>query len=160
MQTSFSALRIRFILSLATVSGFGTIFVQGQQPAVALRVPAKVLARPNPFAGNSRDRAAGQKLFEEHCAQCHGATADGSARGPSLLRLKVQRVPPGALFWILSNGIVRHGMPDWSNLPEPERWQIVTFLRSHKARKDHDGPGKKPTRCHIHWEIDRRGPSL
>ncbi len=160
MQTTSGALKTTFILSLATVFKLGATFAKRQRPVVVPRVPAKALARPNPFAGNSRDRAAGQKLFEEHCAQCHGATADGSARGPSLLRLKVQRVPPGALFWILSNGIVRHGMPDWSNLPEPERWQIVTFLRSLNAPGDHDGRGKKPTRCHIHRKIDRRGSSL
>jgi hypothetical protein len=27
---------------------------------------------------------------------------------------------------------VRRGMPDWSKLPELERWQIVTFLKAHQ----------------------------
>jgi hypothetical protein len=34
------------------------------------------------------------------------------------------------LFWILTNGVVRQGMPVWSKLPEPQRWQIVTFVKS------------------------------
>jgi hypothetical protein len=37
---------------------------------------------------------------------------------------------PGTLFWILTNGVVRRGMPVWSKLPEPQRWQIVTFVKS------------------------------
>ena len=59
--------------------------------------------------------------------------AEGTERGPSLLKEQVQQATPGALFWILSNGVIRHGMPDWSKVPEPERWQIITFLKSFKA---------------------------
>jgi mono/diheme cytochrome c family protein len=97
------------------------------------KVPAKARAKANPL-GNDRDAlAAGGKLFEQHCAECHGMKAEGSKRGPSLLREEVQQATPGALFWILSNGVIRRGMPDWSKLPEPERWQIVTFLKSLKT---------------------------
>ena len=74
--------------------------------------------------------AAGAKLFEQHCAQCHGAKAEGGKRAPSLVSPEVRKATPGALFWILTNGVVRHGMPVWSKLPEPQRWQIVTYLRS------------------------------
>jgi hypothetical protein len=31
---------------------------------------------------------------------------------------------------VLTNGVVRKGMPVWSKLPEPQRWQIVRFLKS------------------------------
>jgi mono/diheme cytochrome c family protein len=34
------------------------------------------------------------------------------------------------LFWILTNGVVRHGMPVWSKLPEPQRWQLVSYVKS------------------------------
>ena len=40
-----------------------------------------------------------------------------------------QQATPGTLFWILTNGVVRRGMPVWSKLPEPQRWQIVTYQR-------------------------------
>jgi hypothetical protein len=49
------------------------------------------------------------------------------------MREEVQQATPGALFWILTNGVVRHGMPVWSKLPEAQRWQIVTFLMSFKS---------------------------
>jgi mono/diheme cytochrome c family protein len=102
-----------------------------QSVYVALsNTPAAAQVRKNPFEGNPREAAAGGKLFEQHCADCHGRKAGGARRGPSLLREEVQQATPGTLFWILTNGIVRRGMPVWSNLPEPERWQIVTFLQS------------------------------
>ena len=43
---------------------------------------------------------------------------------------QVQQASPGTLFWILTNGVVRRGMPVWSKLPEPQRWQIVSYLKS------------------------------
>jgi hypothetical protein len=47
------------------------------------------------------------------------------------LRAKeVQEATPGTLFWILSNGVVRKKMPVWSKLPEPERWQLVSYIKS------------------------------
>jgi mono/diheme cytochrome c family protein len=101
------------------------------------RVPAKAQARPNPMDNDPNTVAAGHKLFEEHCAECHGTSAEGTGRGPSLLVEPVQKASPGAVFWILSNGVIRHGMPDWSKLPEPERWQIVAFLKSLNSGPHH-----------------------
>jgi len=97
------------------------------------RVPEKARAKSNPLERDADAVAAGGKLFEQHCAECHGVKAEGTKRGPSLLKEQVQQAAPGAIFWILLNGVVRHGMPDWSKLPEPERWQIVTFLKSLRA---------------------------
>ena len=96
-------------------------------------VPQKAREKPNPLENDSDSPLAGGKLFEQHCAACHGMKAEGGKRGPSLLREEVQQATPGALFWILTNGIVRHGMPVWSKLPEPQRWQIVSFLKSFKT---------------------------
>lgn len=98
--------------------------------AALAEAPQAARARKNPFEGSPREALAGGKLFEQHCAECHGPKAGGTRRGPSLLRAEVQQATPGALFWILKNGVVRRGMPVWSKLPEPERWQIVTFLLS------------------------------
>jgi mono/diheme cytochrome c family protein len=106
----------------------------GQSVYAALsKAPTAAQVRKNPFEGSPRKAAAGGKLFEQHCADCHGRKAGGTRRGPSLLRQEVQQATPGTLFWILTNGVVRRGMPVWSKLPEPERWQIVTFLQSLNA---------------------------
>lgn len=100
------------------------------------KAPQKAGTRTNPFEGDSLEARAGGKLFEQHCAECHGPKAGGTRHGPSLLRAEVQQATPGTLFWILTNGEVRRGMPVWSKLPEQERWQIVTYLRSMNAGRN------------------------
>jgi mono/diheme cytochrome c family protein len=99
-------------------------------------VPEAALRRSNPFEGSARETEAGGKLYEQHCTECHGPKAGGTRYGPSLLNEHVEQASPGALFWVLTNGVVWHGMPVWSKLPEPERWQIVTFIESLKVHSD------------------------
>jgi mono/diheme cytochrome c family protein len=94
------------------------------------KAPKKEAARRNPLATDPDAVAAGGKLFAQHCAECHGDTADGGKKGPSLRADEVQRASPGTLFWLLTNGVVRRGMPVWSKLPEPQRWQLVSFIKS------------------------------
>lgn len=95
------------------------------------KVPDKFRSKQNPLKNDPDAIAAGGNLYEQHCAECHGSKAEGRRkRGPSLLVSDVQSAEPGAVFWILTNGVVRHGMPVWSKLPEPQRWQLVTFLKS------------------------------
>ncbi len=94
------------------------------------KAPDKASAQPNPLENNPDAVPAGAKLFSLHCAQCHGEAAQGSHRAPSLLARPVRQATPGTLFWVLTNGVVRRGMPVWSKLPEPQRWQIVSFLKS------------------------------
>jgi mono/diheme cytochrome c family protein len=94
------------------------------------KAPAKYRAKANPLANDKDAAAAGKVLFEEHCAECHGENALGSKKAPSLRAKEVQEAPPGTLFWILTNGIVRKGMPVWSKLPEPQRWQLISFIKS------------------------------
>ena len=92
------------------------------------KVPQRARHKRNPLAGSPDAVAAGRKLYEQYCAQCHGIAAEGTKRGPSLRAEQVQRATPGAIFWTVTNGVVRRGMPAWSKLPEPQRWQIVSFL--------------------------------
>ncbi len=94
------------------------------------KVPEKARTRGNPLQADPDAPLAGQKLFAQHCAQCHGIRAEGGPKAPNLRVKDVQTATPGTLFWILTNGVVRRGMPVWSKLPEPQRWQIVTFLQS------------------------------
>jgi mono/diheme cytochrome c family protein len=94
------------------------------------KVPSKAAARPNPLASDPDAVAAGANLFDQHCAECHGDSAEGTRKGPSLRVAPVEQATPGTLFWILTNGVVRRGMPVWSKLPEPQRWQLVSYLKS------------------------------
>ena len=93
-------------------------------------VPDKARLRRNPFVGNADAVAAGSKLFRQHCAACHGSDAEGSKRKPPLRSGRIKKALPGELEWLLRNGCQRNGMPSWSHLPEQQRWQIVTYLKS------------------------------
>jgi mono/diheme cytochrome c family protein len=101
------------------------------------KVPAKESARANPLEHDPDAVAAGSKLYSLHCAECHGTNAEGGTKGkkkgPALKASQIQQASPGSLFWLLTNGSVRHGMPVWSKLPEPQRWQIVTYVKSLNA---------------------------
>jgi mono/diheme cytochrome c family protein len=100
------------------------------------KAPKKAVARRNPLAEDPDAVGAGANLFDQHCAECHGEMAEGGRKGPSLRADPVQQASPGTLFWILTNGVVRRGMPVWSKLPEPQRWQLVSYLKSlHSAEK-------------------------
>jgi mono/diheme cytochrome c family protein len=97
------------------------------------KVPAKDRDRANPLASDSDAAAGGAKIFAEHCAECHGEAAEGQVQGkhyrPNLHSGRVKQATPGELFWLLTNGSLRNGMPSWSRLPEPQRWQLVTYLK-------------------------------
>jgi mono/diheme cytochrome c family protein len=94
------------------------------------KAPDKARAKRNPLETDPDAIAAGRNLFEQHCAECHGDTAEGGKKGPSLRAEEVQNALPGAIFWLLTNGVVRRGMPVWSKLPEPQRWQLVAYIKS------------------------------
>jgi mono/diheme cytochrome c family protein len=106
---------------------------QKYDPAIYVelqKAPGKARLHVNPLQNDPDAVAAGAILFEQHCAECHGAAAQGGKKGPSLRAAEVQAAAPGAIFWILTNGVVRKGMPVWSKLPEPQRWQLVRYIKS------------------------------
>jgi mono/diheme cytochrome c family protein len=114
---------------LAAAAGCGSLH-RGLGLATA---PQSAHQRVNPYAGNPAAVLAGRKLFLRHCAECHGEDAQGSRKVPSLASVMVRQAPPGDLFWFVTNGNLRAGMPAWSRLPAARRWQIVSFLTAQAA---------------------------
>lgn len=98
------------------------------------RAPDKAAQQTNPLAGSERDRLAGAKLYARECASCHGASRQGDGKVPPLVQPEVLSTSPGVLFWVMTNGSLRRGMPTFAHLPEPERWQIITFLQASTAQ--------------------------
>ncbi|HEY3937975.1 MAG TPA: PQQ-dependent sugar dehydrogenase [Bryobacteraceae bacterium] len=84
-----------------------------------------------PSTGNSAEN--GKPLYERHCASCHGATGQGSGNIPSLTTAAVKSASPGELFWFISKGDPSDGMPSWEQLPEKQRWQIVSYLKAFES---------------------------
>jgi len=97
------------------------------------RAPEKTAAASNPLEGNPQAERAGAKLYAQECAACHGPNREGR-KAPPLRLPEVQQAPAGVLFWVLRNGSLHTGMPSFAHLPEPERWQIVTFLHQDTNR--------------------------
>lgn len=135
-KASILLIAAAFVLSIATLTAHaqGGTYVpkknDGRVYAELTNAPKKAIARRNPMEKDPDAVAAGANLFDQHCAECHGELAEGTRKGPSLRVDQVQQATPGTLFWLLTNGVVRRGMPVWSKLPEPERWQIVSYLKS------------------------------
>jgi mono/diheme cytochrome c family protein len=98
-------------------------------------VPEQERAQANPFEKDPQAILAGGKMFQQHCASCHGKNAEGKGKKPSLHSSRVQNATPGELQWLLRNGSLVAGMPSWSRLPEQQRWQIVTYLKSLKNQE-------------------------
>ena len=94
------------------------------------RAPAKTRAWKNPYEGQPDAIAAGEKLYRQHCAECHGEDARGTRTAANLHMADVQGATPGELVLFLRNGNLANGMPSWSGLPEQRRWQIVAYLKT------------------------------
>ena len=92
--------------------------------------PEDTASKTNPLAGRPQTASGGRKIFRQRCATCHDVDAHGTDRGPDLLAADVQAQSDGALFWKISSGNTRAGMPSFSFLPDLQRWQVVLYLRS------------------------------
>ncbi len=112
------------------VAGLGQEKLPPKAAGELAQAPASTHSLRNPFAGQPSAVQAGQKLYRRYCAECHGEDGRGQGKAPDLHAPLIQDLPPGVLFWFLKNGNLREGMPSWSRLPEPQRWQLVTYLKT------------------------------
>jgi putative heme-binding domain-containing protein len=102
------------------------VFVLVAMSALAADEPAKKVKLP----GGREDLARGEKLFEGHCALCHG-TKGGGGRGPMLAQPKLQRAPDDAtLVKVIEEGIRGTEMPGAWQMTEREHRQVAAYVRS------------------------------
>jgi putative heme-binding domain-containing protein len=103
--------------------------------ACALVVGQDFIEVPPQPATTPADVLMGKRLFEIHCAYCHGKDGDGG-RGPVLNKAKLRRAPDDtALFKVIRGGIPGSDMPP-SDLSAHQTWQVAAFMRS-LARVSH-----------------------
>jgi mono/diheme cytochrome c family protein len=97
------------------------------------KAPAEAKAMKNPVKGVGNAK----KNIETNCVTCHGPNGKGD--GPAAAALpppkpadwtssKLAAESDGELFWKISNG--RGAMPPWKHLPEKDRWEIVSYIRT------------------------------
>lgn len=84
----------------------------------------------NPFQDSRQAIDTGQKLFHHNCARCHGERGEGSGDIPALVDGALESVTPGEVFWFISRGDPKNGMPSWKKLPKAQRWEIVSYVKS------------------------------
>ena len=115
------------------------------------KAPAAAKDRENPYAGQPDAVLAGKKLFERHCASCHGLDGRGQEQAPNLHMPVIQSAPPGVLLWFLRNGSLRKGMPSRARLPDQQRWQLVSYLKTFAPgaetaeQEESESPSPPPT---------------
>jgi len=83
----------------------------------------------NPFPKDPAAMQAGQQLFAQNCAACHGARGEGGI-GPELA---ADSYPDEVLFELIYSGIPDNGMPSFATLGSIRVWQLVNFISYRKA---------------------------
>jgi glucose/arabinose dehydrogenase len=84
----------------------------------------------NPVAGQADAADAGKALYARNCLSCHGRNGKGTGNVPPLATGKLSTVADGEVFWFITQGSKDNGMPAWGFLPEKQRWQLVTYVKS------------------------------
>jgi len=120
----------RLLTGMAALLLFSALLIASSAGSWLMHVPEAERQKQNPFAAAPEAVAAGARLFHRNCAECHGDNAQGRDKHPSLHTDEVRNATPGELQWLLRNGSMKNGMPSWSKLPEQQRWQIVSYLKS------------------------------
>ena len=125
----------RTFLLMTTVGAGSLVFAGAElaaQDAHFHNAPVASAQEKNPLEGQSSAVEAGAKLYATTCASCHGPTGRGTGNIPGLVDGPTQRVPDGEVFWFITTGSVANGMPAWGQLPEQQRWELVSFVKSLK----------------------------
>jgi putative copper export protein/mono/diheme cytochrome c family protein/peroxiredoxin len=125
-----AARRRALLLGSAAVllAGAGVI---GLRPLVVEAFPTSYWRAPVSFRANSIEE--GMAVYQHYCASCHGA----SSREPmseyalDLRRPPASRRSAGELYWLISHGRPKRGMPEFgSQLEENDRWNVINYIRA------------------------------
>ncbi len=112
--------------SIAVVPAMVTLLLA--QTGSFHNAPASAAAQENPYPG-LKNAKAGQKLYGQKCAACHGQNAQGTGNIAALATGATQAARPGEIFWYITRGDKASGMPAWESLPDRQRWQIITYMK-------------------------------
>jgi cytochrome c oxidase cbb3-type subunit 2 len=121
-------------------------FVAYRPAAAAVALLVVGVAAPTGAADLTPLQADGAQVYARYCVGCHGVNGDG--RGPAAEMLitkprdftqglfKFRSTPSGSLptdqdlYTIISRGVYRTSMPEWTLLGERERWALVAYVKA------------------------------
>ena len=72
--------------------------------------------------------AAGQRLYAQHCASCHGASGEGGSTTALATPVLLAGRTGYGVFNAVSGGLSATPNHDWSQLSEADRWAIVEYV--------------------------------
>jgi len=145
-KTMFRLIILIFVAALALAACGGG--QQATEPAAGEagedfpEPPAPYAGMTDPLAGDSSAAAAGQEIFQNQCASCHGEDAKGDGPAAASLNPKPadladnqSRMTDGYLYWRIAEGgqmdPFNSAMPAWKGtLTEEQIWQVITYLRT------------------------------
>jgi glucose/arabinose dehydrogenase len=134
--------RIGWVVAFSSVLFVVTLFAADKSFHDA---PESAKAMKDPYEGQKEAIAAGKTLYQRNCLACHGRNGQGTGNVPSLVDGKLEGVTPGEIFWFVTKGSKDNGMPSWAFLPEKDRWEIVTYVKTMGPAKDVGaGPSAAP----------------
>jgi mono/diheme cytochrome c family protein len=89
----------------------------------------------NPIPPDARSLANGHKYFAINCSVCHGYTGAGDGVAVKygmipmpLISDQAKSLSDGYIFGMIRNG--RGVMPTYNRIEEPDRWDIVNYVRA------------------------------
>lgn len=131
IQSRFSFLLAAFIMAwLSAIGAFDRAHAQ---------------AKPqNPVASDAASIAAGKKLYDNNCVECHGETGQGdgprapysSPTPPSLVDAEWKHgSTDGDIFTVIQDGVKDTDMLSFKNdIPERQAWDVVNYVKSLAAK--------------------------
>jgi len=112
------------------------VFTTGATRADEWTPPKNANDKKNPVSSDEKSIAAGKKIYQRECTQCHGAGGKGDGEKAKELKKHPGDLPKqlpgqtdGAVYWKITVG--KQPMPSYiGKLTEEQRWQVVNYLRT------------------------------
>jgi len=121
-----------------TLAAFGP--EQHQHPPAGAHQHPEAAKLKNPVEANAASIAAGQKLYGQQCAGCHGDTGQGDGAMGADLTPKPSNLTDadfkhgatdGEIFTVIRDGVKGSGMKAFnSKLTTRQMWEVVNYVRS------------------------------
>jgi mono/diheme cytochrome c family protein len=105
-------------------------------PSLDASVARRAADTINPVNSNDANLTAGMKIYQTHCASCHGDVNHPHAmlakafypRAPQFAE-DPPDMPENQNFYVIQHGIRLSGMPAWGqSLSEQQIWEVTIFL--------------------------------